>query len=69
MVLGSPNQLVIQFTMPWVSSDKYRVFEQYKEYNQLTNADLKERLTHRGLRHTGKKAAMVLRLTEDDEAR
>jgi len=55
--------------MPWVSSKNYKDTKEYKDYSELTNANLKERLIRRGLRHTGRKAAMALRLTEDDEER
>ncbi len=53
--------------MPWVS-EKHAGSQVYKEYHELTVADLKERLVRRGLPRSGMKAVLVSRLTENDEA-
>lgn len=65
--------MLIQLDMPWVTQ-KTRIGlptndnEVYKEYGDMSNAELKERLDRRGLRHTGTKAVMAARLTENDDA-
>lgn len=53
--------------MPWLSLGKHRIYPVYKDYDELSNAELKERLIRRGLRHTGTKAVMAARLTENDD--